>query len=299
MLAVADNEAIRHALTGTGLSQIVRRFVAGETLDEAVTVARSLHGHKIESALDFLGENVTTAHEAQAATDAYIRTLDALALSHLPAPYVSVKLTALGLDLGDDVAAQNLDCILVAASSIKDAFVCVDMEGSAYTQRTLDLVRAGYAEFGSVGTVLQSYLKRTDDDLQQLIADGLRVRLVKGAYAEPPGVAYSDKADVDRAYARQMRELLLHGRHPAIATHDEVLIREAKRFVRENRIPNARFEFQMLLGVRRDLQEALAEEGYHVRAYVPFGAAWYPYFTRRLAERPANVGFVLKNLLKH
>ncbi len=300
MLAVADNDAIKRTFVGNSLSQnVVRRFVAGETLDDAVAVARSLHGDKIASALDFLGENATTAHQAQESTDAYIRTLDTLAQSHLPAPHVSVKLTALGLDLGDDVAAQNLDCILVAASSIKDAFVCVDMEGSAYTQRILDLVRAGYAEFGSVGTVLQSYLKRTDDDLHQLIADGIRVRLVKGAYAEPPGVAYAAKADVDRAYVRQMRELLLHGQHPAIATHDEALIREVKRFVREHRIPNARFEFQMLLGVRRDLQEGLAEEGYHVRTYIPFGAAWYPYFTRRLAERPANVGFVLKNLLKH
>ena len=300
LLAVADNEAVKRTFVGNDLSRnVVRRFVAGETLDDAIATGRRLQGANITSALDRLGENVTTVHEAQEATDAYIRTLDALAHSHLPSPYVSVKLTALGLALGDEVAAQNLDCILVAASSIKDAFVRVDMEGSVYTQRTLDLVRAGFAEFGNVGTVLQSYLRRTDNDLQQLLSDGIRVRLVKGAYAEPSSVAYPDKADVNRAYARQMQELLLHGKRPAIATHDESLIHEAKRFVREHRIPNDRFEFQMLLGVQRDLQKGLAEEGYHVRAYVPFGAAWYPYFTRRLAERPANVGFVLRNLLKH
>ncbi len=173
------------------------------------------------------------------------------------------------------------------------------MEGSAYTQRTLDIVRAGHAEFGNVGTVLQSYLKRTDDDLALLLAEGIRVRLVKGAYAEPPAVAYPDKADVDAAYGRQMRELLLHGVRPAIATHDE-----ARYCVRpsgsseKSTLPNDNFEFQMLLGIRRDLQEGLAAEGYHVRAYVPFGPAWYPYFMRRLAERPANVGFILRNLVK-
>jgi len=199
--------------------------------------------------------------------------------------------------LGDALAASNLRRILLAAQP-SQTFVRVDMEGSAYTQQTLDIVRAAHGEFAQVGTVLQSYLRRTDADLAQMNAGGISVRLVKGAYSEPAVVAYPDKADVDAAYVRQMHALLLHGHQPAIASQDEAILREAKRFVREQHIENDRFEFQMLLGIRRDLQEALAAEGYHVRAYVPFGASWYPYFMRRLAERPANIGFILKNLVR-
>jgi proline dehydrogenase len=299
MLALADNQTVKRTLVQNGMSKgIVQRFVAGETLEDALATAHRLQGKKIGTALDLLGENVATEGEAAEATDAYVRALEAVAEAGLPRPYISIKLTALGLDSGDDLAAENLRRILTAAQAHPDAFVRVDMEGSAYTQRTLDLVRAAQGEFRSVGTVLQSALRRTDADLATLIAEGIPVRLVKGAYAEPPAVAFPDKADVDAAYIRQMRELLRHGRHPAIATHDEALLHEAKRFVRENRVDNDRYEFQMLLGVRRDLQESLAREGYHVRAYVPFGASWYPYFMRRLAERPANVAFILRNLLK-
>ena len=238
------------------------------------------------------------ASEAAASTEAYIGVLTAVAEADLPPPYISIKLTALGLDLGDGLAAANLRRVLTAAQAIPGAFVRVDMEGSAYTQRTLDIVRAAHQEFANVGTVLQSYLRRTDADLAQLNAEKISVRLVKGAYAEPAEVAYPDKADVDAAYIWQMRALLKHGYHPAIASQDEAILREAKRYVREQRIDNDRFEFQMLLGVRRDLQESLAAEGYFVRAYVPFGVSWYPYFMRRLAERPANIGFILKNLVK-
>jgi len=299
MLALADNNAIKRTLVQNGMSKgIVQRFVAGETLEEALVTARRLQEKKIGTALDLLGENVATEPEAKEAADAYIRVLDALAESGLPSPYISIKLTALGLDLSDAMAAQNLSRILTASRAYPDAFVRVDMEGSAYTQRTLDIVRASHREFGSVGTVLQSALRRTDDDLALLISDGISVRLVKGAYAEPWSVAFPDKSDVDTAYVRQMRELLQHGYHPAIATHDEAILHEAKRFVRENGVENDRYEFQMLLGIRRDLQETLAQEGYHVRAYVPFGVSWYPYFMRRLAERPANIGFILRNLIK-
>ena len=299
MLALADNNAIKRTLVQNGMSKgIVQRFVAGETLEEALVTARRLQEKKIGTALDLLGENVATEPEAKEAADAYIRVLDALAESGLPSPYISIKLTALGLDLSDAMAAQNLSLILTASRAYPDAFVRVDMEGSAYTQRTLDIVRASHREFGSVGTVLQSALRRTDDDLALLISDGISVRLVKGAYAEPWSVAFPDKSDVDTAYVRQMRELLQHGYHPAIATHDEAILHEAKRFVRENGVENDRYEFQMLLGIRRDLQETLAQEGYHVRAYVPFGVSWYPYFMRRLAERPANIGFILRNLIK-
>ena len=299
MLALADNNAIKRTLVQNGMSKgIVQRFVAGETLEEALMTARRLQEKKIGTALDLLGENVATEPEAKEAASAYIRVLDALAESGLPSPYISIKLTALGLDLSDAMAAQNLSLILTASRAYPDAFVRVDMEGSAYTQRTLDIVRASHREFGSVGTVLQSALRRTDDDLALLISDGISVRLVKGAYAEPWSVAFPDKSDVDTAYVRQMRELLQHGYHPAIATHDEAILHEAKRFVRENGVENDRYEFQMLLGIRRDLQETLAQEGYHVRAYVPFGVSWYPYFMRRLAERPANIGFILRNLIK-
>ena len=299
MLALADNQTIKRTLVQNGMSKgVVQRFVAGETLEDALAAARRLNAKNIGTALDLLGENVGTEAEASASTEAYIGVLTAVAGSDLPPPYISIKLTALGLDLGDALAAANLRRVLVAASAIPGAFVRVDMEGSTYTQRTLDIVRAAHHEFKNVGTVLQSYLRRTDDDLALLNAEKISVRLVKGAYAEPADVAYPGKADVDAAYLRQMRELLKHGHHPAIASQDESILREAKQYVREQRIPNDRFEFQMLLGVRRDLQESLAAEGYFVRAYVPFGVSWYPYFMRRLAERPANIGFILKNLVR-
>ncbi len=299
MLALAENETIKRTLVQNGMSKgIVQRFVAGETLDDALAAARRLQEKGIGTALDLLGENVATEQEAGEATEAYIRALQAVVEAGLPSPYISIKLTALGLDLSDTLAAQNLLRILKVARAHPDAFVCVDMEGSAYTQRTLDIVWAAHREFDRVGTVLQSSLRRTDGDLALLIAEGISVRLVKGAYAEPPALAFPDKTDVDTAYVRQMRELLRHGNRPAIATHDEAILHEAKRFVRENGVDNDRYEFQMLLGVRRDLQETLAQEGYHVRAYVPFGTSWYSYFMRRLAERPANIAFILRNLLK-
>ncbi len=299
LLALAENQTVKKLLLANGMSKgFVRRFVAGETAGEAMAAARELQKKGILAALDLLGENVTTEAEARAATNAYIGVLDAIEVVSLADSYISVKLTALGLDLGDRLATDNLTRLLTAAQAKQNAFVRVDMEGSAYTQKTLDIVRAAHRDFANVGTVLQSYLYRTDDDIRQLNADGIRVRLVKGAYAEPPTVAYPNKADVDAAYLRQMRELLLHGCRPAIATHDEAILHDAKRFVRENRIANDGFEFQMLLGIRRDLQESLAAEGYHVRAYVPFGTTWYPYFMRRLAERPANIGFILRNLVR-
>ena len=299
MLALADNPAVKRTLVQNGMSKgIVQRFVAGETLEDALATARRLREKNIDTALDLLGENVATEQEAGEAAEAYIRALEAVVGAGLPRPYISIKLTALGLDRSDALAAQNLFRLLTAAQARPDAFVRVDMEGSAYTQRTLDIVRAAHREFPRVGTVLQSALRRTDADLATLIGEGISVRLVKGAYAEPPTVAFPDKADVDAAYVRQMRELLLHGNRPAIATHDEAILHEAKRLVRQHGVGNDRYEFQMLLGVRRDLQESLAQEGYHVRAYVPFGSSWYPYFMRRLAERPANVGFILRNLLK-
>ncbi len=299
LLALAENQTVKRLLVQNGMSKgFVKRFIAGETLADAMQTAQALQAKHIHAALDYLGENVHTEAEAAAATDAYIATLGAITDARLADGYLSVKLTALGLDLSDALAAANLRRLLQAAQQHTNAFVRVDMEGSAYTQRTLEIVRAAHRDFPHVGTVLQSYLRRTDDDVQMLIADGIRVRLVKGAYAEPPIVAYPDKADVDAAYLRQMRALLRHGHHPAIASHDEAILHAAKRFVREQHIANDGFEFQMLLGIRRDLQESLAAEGYRVRAYIPFGKTWYPYFMRRLAERPANIGFILRNLVR-
>ncbi len=299
LLSLADNPSVRQTVSKNGLSKgLIQRFVAGETLAEALAVVQGLQAHRINTALDLLGENVATEAEADAAASAYIAVLEALAESGLPSPYISIKLTALGLDLGDELASSHLRRILTAAQGAGNAFVRVDMEGSAYTQRTLDIVRAARAEFANVGMVLQSYLHRTDADLKLLISEGIQVRLVKGAYAEPASVAYPDKADVDAAYIRQMHALLLDGDYPAIATQDASIIHNAKRFLREQKLSSHGFEFQMLLGIRRDLQEGLAAEGYNVRAYVPFGGSWYPYFMRRLAERPANVAFVLKNLVR-
>ena len=234
LLALAENDSVKDLLVRNGMSKgFVRRFVAGETLPEAIATARALQTKHIRVALDLLGENVATEAEAEDAARAYIATLDAIAEGDLADSYISIKLTALGLDLGDETAATHLRQILEAAQAHGEAFVRVDMEGSAYTQRTLDIVRAAHQDFANVGIVLQSYLHRTDDDLQQLIADGIQVRLVKGAYAEPASVAYPDKSEVDAAYCRQMRELLLHGYRPAIASQDEAIIHEAKRFVRE------------------------------------------------------------------
>lgn len=299
LLTLAQNQFLHRLLVSNGMSKgFVKRFVAGETLAEAVAAAQTLQARHIRTTLDLLGENVGTLSEANAETEAYIDILGALGAANLRDQAISVKLTALGLDLGDKVADDNLRRILGAAEGHGNIFVRVDMEGSAYTQRTLDIVAKAHRDFARVGTVLQSSLRRTDDDLQEMMAAKIPIRLVKGAYAEPPAVAYPRKSDVDAAYVRQMCELLLHGYRPAIATHDSAIIREAKRFVRENRIDNEAFEFQMLLGVRRDLQDGLAEEGYNMRVYVPFGRAWYPYFMRRLAERPANIGFILRNLLK-
>lgn len=299
LLKLSENTQVKTLLTRNGISQgMVRRFVAGEALPDALATARVLQTSRIRTALDLLGENVGSELEASASTDAYIAVLNALGEAGLSDGYISVKLSALGLDQSDALALHNLKRIADAARAQSSTFVRVDMEGSAYTQRTLDIVRAAHSGYAQIGTVLQSSLRRTDGDLQMLIESGISVRLVKGAYAEGPDVAYPAKADVDAAYLRQMRALLRGGTGTAIATHDEAIIRDAKRFVREHRIPNHEFEFQMLLGIRRDLQESLAQEGYGVRAYVPFGRTWYPYFMRRLAERPANVGFILRNMVR-
>ena len=278
---------------------MVARFVAGETLDEALVALEALKVAGFRTTVDVLGEAVTSVEAATAAADEYLATLDALAGRGLDRN-VSVKLSQMGLELDEAVCRANMTRILERAATT-DAFVRFDMEGHATTDATLDLwreLRPINAGRGDSGVVMQAALRRTPADLDRLIAENARVRLCKGAYVEPAAVAHPDKADVDAAYAREMERLLVHGTLPGIATHDERLIRRALAFVREQGIDPDRFEFQMLYGVRRDLQDRLVRAGYHVRIYVPFGTQWYPYFMRRLAERPANVAFVLRSVLR-
>lgn len=297
MLYLARQDGIRHFVsTNTAARRVARRFVAGETLDDAMQVAHRLNTQHISVSLDHLGENVADAAEARAAAQDYIVILDQISKEGAEAN-ISVKLTALGLDIGEELCREQLMLVLRRARDL-GIFVRVDMEGSDYTQRTLDMVLGLRREFDNVGTVVQAMLYRTPDDVERLIASRTRVRLVKGAYLEPTSVAYPHKADVDAQYLNLMHKLLERGNYPAIATHDERIIRDAQQFASEHGIARARFEFQMLYGIRRDLQEKLAHEGYNVRTYIPYGTQWYPYLTRRMAERPANLVFVASNMLR-
>jgi len=274
------------------------RFVAGETLEESLAAVRALNGKGITASLDELGESVTNEREARATRDSYLRILDEIAAARLDAN-VSVKLTALGLDVSEELCVTLMQDLLERARQHR-SFVRIDMESSAYTDTTLRLFEERfYPSFREqVGIVLQSYLYRTWADVERAIDMHCRVRLCKGAYKEPAAVAFPAKKDVDANYVKGMRALLEHGRYPGIATHDARIIAETKRFAREKGIAADRFEFQMLYGVRRDLQEQLVREGWRMRVYVPFGTQWYPYLMRRLAERPANVAFMTGNIVK-
>lgn len=297
LLYLARQEPIRQfVISNPAARRVARRFVAGETLDDAIAATRPLNARHIAVSLDHLGENVADAREAAAAASDYIAILDRIQVEGLEAN-ISIKLTALGLDIGAEIARENLGRVLARAAEY-GIFVRVDMEGSDYTQRTLNLVTDLHASYPNVGTVLQTMLYRTPRDLDGLIERGIRVRLVKGAYLEPASVAHPHKADVDDAYLQMLRRLIEYGTYPAFATHDENLIEEVKRFAAERGVARARFEFQMLYGIRRDLQESLAREGYNVRTYVPYGTQWYPYLTRRMAERPANLMFIASNVLR-
>lgn len=273
-----------------------RRFVAGETVGEGVLAARGLAERGITVTLDLLGESVASAADAEAAAATYLAMLDQLAAHPEVEINVSVKLTQMGFDISDDVCRANVERIVARAAHL-GGFVRLDMESSDYTQRTLDF-HALLSHQDHVGVVIQSALRRSAADVEGLIARRVRVRLCKGAYLEPADVAFPDKADVDRAYVELMERLLEHGHYPGLATHDETIIRHAEAFVREKGIGADRFEFQMLYGVRRDLQDRLVRDGWRVRVYVPFGIQWYPYLMRRLAERPANIAFILGNLVR-
>lgn len=274
------------------------RFVAGETIDDAVSAARELAARGITASLDFLGESVNVESEAIAARDQYLQMLDRMARAGGEVN-VSVKLTQMGLDIDEDLCFANMVRILDKARQLR-GFVRIDMESSEYTQRTLDFFtqRLFEAYGGICGVVIQSALRRSARDIDDLIALKARVRLCKGAYLEPPEVAFPEKHDVDKSYVLLMQRLLLEGTYPGIATHDEAIIQHARQFTRIRQVPPERFEFQMLYGVRRDLQARLRVAGYKMRVYIPFGTQWYPYLMRRLAERPANIAFILGNLLR-
>jgi len=277
-------------------SGFARRFIAGETIDEAVACVKDLPAKGLNLTLDYLGESVSSAAAASKAANDYVQILAVIVSAGIERN-ISLKLTQLGLDVDKATAVDNMRRILEPADA-HGFFVRIDMENSPYTDATLDILdtlwRQGHR---NVGTVIQSCLKRSADDIRKLNVHGVRVRLVKGAYKEPKSVAYQKKAEVDGAFVDLMQTLLDEGTYPAIATHDPVMIDATKAYAKSKGYANDRFEFQMLYGIRRDLQLSLVKEGYRVRVYVPFGKQWYPYFMRRLGERPANVAFVVRGIL--
>jgi proline dehydrogenase len=277
-------------------SGFARRFIAGETIEEAVACVKDLPGKGLNLTLDYLGESVSSAAAASAAAADYVQIINAIVASGIERN-ISLKLTQLGLDVDKATAVDNMRRILEPADA-NGFFVRIDMENSPYTDATLDVLdtlwRQGHT---NVGTVIQSYLKRSAEDVRKLNVHGVRVRLVKGAYKEPKTVAYQKKSEVDEAFVELMQTLLDEGTYPAIATHDPVMIEATKAYAKSKGYANDRFEFQMLYGIRRDLQMSLVKEGYRVRVYVPFGKQWYPYFMRRLGERPANVAFVVRGIV--
>jgi proline dehydrogenase len=300
VLALAQNPSLRDFAEDSRLGKrMSSRFVAGTGVEDVLRAARAVNGQKMSVSLDSLGENVASAQEAQEAADVYHRLLDAIERHQLDGN-VSVKLTQMGLDLDPELAFRITER-LVEHAAAADTFVRIDMEGSGYTQTTLDMVcrlHAVPANRGRIGVVIQAYLYRSKADIDRLLAEGIRIRLCKGAYQEPPDLAFPEKADVDKNFVRLMQMLLPSGVYHGIATHDEKMIEATCQFAKERGIPPDQYEFQMLYGVRRDLQRSLVAKGYRVRVYIPFGTEWFPYFMRRLAERPANLLFIARNLLR-
>lgn len=299
-IALSESRPLRAFAERTALGQrLSRRFVAGLTVDDVLRAAHAMNDLGLGVSVDNLGENVTNAGEARHSAQLYHQMLDQMASQELNAN-VSVKLTHMGLDV-DEAMAYEITSGLVQHAARIGNFVRVDMEGSAYTQRTLDFVRRLHREpeyAGHVGAVIQSYLHRSEKDVEQLLTERLRIRLCKGAYKEPPEIAFENKSDVDGNYVKLMKLLLKSGIYHGIATHDENMIRATIDFAHRENVPASSFEFQMLYGVRRDLQQKLVKEGWRCRVYIPFGTEWYPYLMRRLAERPANAIFILKNLFR-
>jgi len=296
---LAQSRILKAAASRYGMRRpgsFARRFIAGETVEEAIAAARTLQERHFLLTLDLLGESVSSLESADAATREYVQLLDAIIKAGIERN-VSLKLTQLGLDVDTATAVDNVRKILERAEPA-GFFVRIDMESSAHTEPTLEIFETLWHHgYHQIGVVLQAALLRSEHDLERMNALGVRVRLVKGAYREPKTIAHQSKADVDAAYARMLKTLLTAGQYPAIATHDPAMIALARDVARQFEIAPSRFEFQMLYGVRRDLQASLAAAGYRVRVYVPFGREWFPYFMRRLGERPANVAFVVRAIL--
>jgi proline dehydrogenase len=296
LLHLSESKRLAPWIMGNGLSRRVsKRFVAGETLDEAIAAAHAVNRAGPSVSLDLLGENVSDEAGARRAAEGYLAMFDRIAREKLDAN-VSLKLTQLGLDLSESLCQDLLENIVEHAMS-QGNFVRIDMEGSAYTQRTVEIAKRARAKYAGVGTVMQSYLYRAEQDVRDLLAAGCRLRLCKGAYNEPSEIAFPKKKDVDANYVKLMKLLLPSGIYHGIATHDPAMIQAAKDFAREKNIGRDAFEFQMLYGIRTDLQQRLVREGYRLRVYIPFGTDWFPYFMRRLAERPANLLFFARSLL--
>jgi len=299
---LSENRSLRNFAERSALGRRVSgRFVAGIEIADAVRVTQALNRAGMSVTIDNLGENVTNPDEARRSAQLYHQILDAITASQLTAN-ISLKLTHMGLDVDENLAHDLVGWLVAkAASMTPPSFVRVDMEGSPYTQRTLDFVHQLHRMPGngnSVGTVIQAYLKRSESDIEKLLADGIRIRLCKGAYKEPASIAFERKAEVDANYVKLMKTLMKSGVFHGLATHDENIIKEAKAFATHENIPRNAFEFQMLHGIRRDLQQSLVKDGWGMRVYIPFGTEWYPYYMRRLAERPANVLFIAKNILR-
>ena len=299
---LSENRSLRSFAEQSSIGQRVsNRFVAGTEIADAVRVTKAVNHAGMSVSIDNLGENVTNPEEARHSAQLYHQILDAIAAGALNAN-ISLKLTHMGLDIDETLARDLVSGLVAKAASMNPpGFVRVDMEGSPYTQRTLDFVdelhrRPGHAN--SVGTVIQAYLRRSEADVEKLLSQGIRIRLCKGAYKEPASIAFESKADVDANYIQLMKTLMKSGIYHGLATHDANIIREAQAFATAEKVARDSFEFQMLYGIRRDLQQSLVRDGWRMRVYVPFGTEWYPYFMRRLGERPANVFFVARNLLR-
>ncbi len=297
-LYLSHQRGLRRWMETSALSRkLTRRFVAGDQLAEGIAVCRELSQQRMLATLDHLGENVSTVEEAAESREAILEALQKIAAAS-PSSTVSIKLTQFGLDVSEDLCRENVRQLVAQATAIGSR-VEMDMEASEYVERTISLVAAMREEFGDhVRAVIQAYLFRSEKDIDRLNEWRVPVRLCKGAYNEPSSVAYPNKKDVDSSYVRLMKTLLDRGAYPAIATHDPKIIAEALAYIKEKQYDESRFEFQMLYGVRRDLQKQIVDAGFRIRLYVPYGTAWYPYFMRRLAERPANALFLLRNLIR-
>jgi proline dehydrogenase len=297
LLQLSKSSSLRRWITSNSTTRgMAQRFVPGEELSPAIEAARACNRAGMTASLDHLGENVVTREDAERARASYTEALEQIAVSGVDSN-VSLKLTHLGLDLGEEFCAEQLRLVTSRAEALGN-FVRVDMEGSAYTDRTLQMVRDARGRTAAVGTVIQAYLYRSEEDIRGLLEIGCRIRLVKGAYKEPSRIAFRRKKDVDANFIKLMKILLPSGTYHALATHDPKMIEAAIRFAAEQNITKDKFEFQMLYGIRTDLQRNLVRQGYRVRVYIPFGQDWFPYFMRRLAERPANLMFFARNFLR-